>query len=557
MKLRKILIPVICILLTLAIGAGCWFYFSQKGGEPVNVYSFMNIGMTEFWGDQQESYGPVTTENIQTVFLTSTQTVTKIAVSLGDQVKKGDLLMTFDTTLTDISLERKRLDVEKLELELTNAQKELKRINGMKPMVIPESKPQEPTEPDPGTPLSGSFQISTNPKYDGSTSELALICWLKSDTAFSEDVLDAIAEKAVAYRTPAPTEPTEPEEHTEPEVPTEPETPTDPEVPTEPEIPTEPVGAEPLKFYVVIKVTSGNTSLGQALTWQGLSVNRDAGGNYTYWFYDASGFADHTVPAAPAPEPEPEIDYGSGFTAAQIAELRAQQEKTIRDLQFQIKMAKADYKIMETEVSDGNVYAQIDGTVTDLLSPEEALLTMQPVMKISSGGGFYVEGSVSELQKDNLLIGQEVTVNDWNTGMVYTGTVQSVSDYPLPDDGGMYGNGNPNVSLYPFTVYIDGSADLQAGSYVNVTFSAASMESGIYLENPFLRTEQGKSYVYLRGEDGLLEKRYVTTGRSLWGNYTEILDGLTAEDFVAFPYGKHVKAGAQTLESDISALYSY
>ena len=83
------------------------------------------------------------------------------------------------------------------------------------------------------------------------------------------------------------------------------------------------------------------------------------------------------------------------------------------------------------------------------------------------------------------------------------------------------------------------------------------MESGIYLENPFLRTEQGKSYVYLRGEDGLLEKRYVTTGRSLWGNYTEILDGLTAEDFVAFPYGKHVKAGAQTLESDISALYSY
>ena len=308
---------------------------------------------------------------------------------------------------------------------------------------------------------------------------------------------------------------------------------------------------------MVIKVTSGNTSLGQTITWQGLSVNRDAGGNYTYWFYDASGFADHTVPAAPVPEPEPEIDYGSGFTAAQIAELRAQQEKTIRDLQFQIKMAKADYKIMETEVSDGNVYAQIDGTVTDLLSPEEALLTMQPVMKVSSGGGFYVEGSVSELQKDNLLIGQEVTVNDWNTGMVYTGTVQSVSDYPLPDDGGMYGNGNPNVSLYPFTVYIDGSADLQAGSYVNVTFSAASMESGIYLENPFLRTEQGKSYVYLRGEDGLLEKRYVTTGRSLWGNYTEILDGLTAEDFVAFPYGKHVKAGAQTLESDISALYSY
>ena len=41
-----------------------------------------------------------------------------------------------------------------------------------------------------------------------------------------------------------------------------------------------------------------------------------------------------------------------------------------------------------------------------------------------------------------------------------------------------------------------------------------SAENGIYLENPFIRTEQGKSFVYVRGEDGLLEKRFVTTGKS-------------------------------------------
>jgi len=165
-----------------------------------------------------------------------------------------------------------------------------------------------------------------------------------------------------------------------------------------------------------------------------------------------------------------------------------------------------------------------------------------------------VEGTVSELQKDRLQIGQEVTVNDWNTGMVYTGTVHSVGDFPSQENS-WNGMGNPNASYYPFTVFVDGSADLQEGRYVSVIYSAGSAQNGIYLENPFLRTEQGKSYVYVRGADGLLEKRYVTTGKSLWGSYTEILEGLTAEDFLAFPYGKDVKEGMPTEEGDLSDLY--
>ena len=100
------------------------------------------------------------------------------------------------------------------------------------------------------------------------------------------------------------------------------------------------------------------------------------------------------------------------------------------------------------------------------------------------------------------------------------------------------------------------NADLQSGSYVSIVYSAGSTENGIYLENPFLRTENGQSYVYVRGEDGNLEKRFVTTGKSLWGSYTEILSGITPEDFLAFPYGTEVKAGVPTVEADIYELYS-
>jgi hypothetical protein len=191
-----------------------------------------------------------------------------------------------------------------------------------------------------------------------------------------------------------------------------------------------------------------------------------------------------------------------------------------------------------------DVYAMPEGT---------PVFPNEPIVKVSGGGGFYVEGSVNELEKDKLTIGQEVTVNDWRSGMTYTGTVESIGDFPVQD--GWNGMGNPNASYYPFKVFIDGSADLQAGNHVSVVYSASQGEHGIYLQNPFVRTEQGKSYVFILGSDGKLEKRYVTTGKSLWGSYTEIISGLTEEDLIAFPYGKNVKPGVAAQEGDLSNLY--
>ena len=604
-KWLKILIPVVAVVLTAAIGLGIWHVAGSANAEPVNVYPFEYLGMTEYWADSQESYGPVTTDSIQTIYLSDTQTVIQTLVNVGDTVQKGDLLMVFDTTLSDLALERERLAVEKLKLQLNEAYERLREIRNMKPMVIPEPTIPEETEPNLGTMLTDPYRISVQKEFDGSSADKALICWIRSDVRIDSELLEAVRQAAVEYQTlnapvELPTEPTEiPEESTEPtEVPEETTAPTEipeesteatvipdettepteiPEETTEPtEIPeetTEPTeipeeSTEPTEpevpeievtqFYVVFKSTEGDMSLGSTTVWQGMDVTLDPdSGLFTFALYNADSFDDHTVVPSEEPEPtEPEIDLGSGFTAAEIAEMRSQQEKLIRDLEFQVKMAEADYKIKQTEVESGEVRATIDGEVVSLLSEEEAKMTMQPVLKVSGGGGYYIEGSVSELERDNLVIGQEVTVNDWNNGMVYTGIIQSIGDAPSAD-GYWNGMGNPNASYYPFTVFVDGSADLQPGYYASVMFTSATAQNGIYLENPFLRSEQGKSYVYVRGEDGNLEKRYVTTGKSLWGSYTEILSGITAEDFIAFPYGKNLKEGAPTKESDLSELYDY
>lgn len=610
---KKIIITVTAVVLVVAIGLGVWFGVSRGRSEPVKVFAFNSVGMTEYWGDSQESYGPVSTDKIQTVFLSSTQTVTEMKVAQGDTVKKGDVLMTFDTTLSDLQLERKRLEVEKLKLDLETAQKKLKDIRNMKPMSIVSPDDFDNSDEDSGDEgdLKKDYELSYDPAYDGSKPSKALICWLRVTTGDEEvrmtpTVDDALleearqqAEKFRNENQPDPTEPsteptTEPttESTTEPatEPPTQPgtEPPTQPstEPPTQPsteastpsteetsegeggehssasaaENPDEKPTITVNSYYMVIKATEGNKRMGARVVWQGMYI-RKVGSGFTFQFFDATGVPDHMATDPDDPDntdpTDPDMpDPGSGYTAAQLAQMRSEQEKKIKELGFKIKVAEADYKIKQAEMSDGNIYADFDGKVVSVLTEEEAKTQNQPVLKVSGGGGFYIQGSVSELEKDKMQIGQEVTVNDWNTGMTYTGKIVSMGDFPTNSDG-WNGSGNPNVSYYPFTVFVDETADLQAGMYVNIQYSSAESENGIYLENPFIRTENGQSYVYVQRAGGKLEKRFVTTGKALWGSYTEIRSGLTVDDLIAFPYGKNLKEGAPTVESDVSDLYSY
>ena len=670
LKGKKVLLGAGAGLAAVAIVAGI-VLGTRGNGKAVDVYPFDMVGMTEYWGDNQESYGPVTTDKIQTVFLSDTQIITSIPVQVGAHVKKGDVLMTYDTTLSELELERKRLDVEKAKLQVTEAEEELRRIN----QLSPSSGGGGGSEPDYGGQLDESkYKVVTDASYDGTSEEKALVCWIASDIPVNNSVLQALYYQALnnqelmntlsrtrssASEIPdttvpsedpepssAPSEPSEPSEPTTPatEAPTEPtKQPLEEPETSEPETPApvitspnvknggtftvdkgmavdltflnktkqktewsvEPAAGELLvyrgeqtcalsgrvsqlgkteytltatvgdktdtfrftlevvepsgpskvinDFYVVLKKTVDNREKGATSLWQGVHVYVYNGNEYGFSLFDAPSESEFF---GESDDGGISFDFGSGMTSAEIAQLRREQTKKVQDLYEAAQMAESEYKLMEREFNDGNVRSDLDGQVVSVLTEDEARQNKQPIIKVSGGGGFYVTGSVSELEKDNLKIGQSVTVNDWNTGNTYDGQVVSIGDFPT-DSGGWNGTGNPNASYYPFKVFIDGSADLQEGNYVSITYSAAQAQNGVYLENAFLRTDDGEAYVYVRGAHNKLEKRYVTTGKSLWGSYTEIRSGLSAEDYVAFPYGKTVKAGAPTQEGDPSALYGY
>lgn len=546
--LRTGIIITVITALVLGAGGGAWYYYGHNSSDPVYVYDMNVAGMTDFWGDTRECYGPVSTDRIQTVFLTETQTVSEILVNQGDMVKKGDLLMTFDTTLSDIALERKKLEVDKLTLQVEDAKIELQRISSMKPMST-----QSPSKENMGKPLEGSYMIGDNPQYDGISAEKAILCWVADSTSINDELLEAIRQRAEDIQNANLLEEYEesllnpPESEDEEEEGEEGE---DDPIPVPPG-PPEHVTVE--TYYAVFKMTDSNMSLGSKLTWQGLHVYRNSSG-FVFKFFDGSGLNDYLLTKEEQKIQNPDIDVGSGYTWAEIQQMRADQQKTIKDLEFQLKMAEGAYAIMQKEVADGNIYAETDGKVISVLDEEEAKLTMQPIVKVSGGGGFYIEGSVSELERDELTIGQEVTINDWESGGMYTGTITQIRDFPNGQSG-WSGNGNPNVTYFPFTVFVDESADLRSGGYVNIQYASTAENDSFYLRNPFIRTEQGVSFVLVRNAEGRLEKRIITTGKNLWGSYTEIKSGLSVEDKVAFPYGKAAKEGAKTQNGDYSTLY--
>lgn len=512
MKKRKkwLWIPIVAVILAGAIAALA--LIPQMKQDPVPVFSFYDgiVGMADYYDGASESSGMVTTDRVQTVYVSSTQTITEICVEEGQQVKKGDVLFTYDTTLSEITLRQKDLQVRQAKLDLETAKRELAIINSYVPIAFKEPDPTEPTEPEETLPeltdeaVEGLDYLVYGGK--GDTSLTPKWCWLRSTMMVDETMIATFF-----------------------------------------------TGIEGDVVFVVFQYTMDDLGSGDVTGEYGIKFSRFDDGTGTGAYTYRIGFFDTAALHYEKPEDDG-IIWNSGYTAAEIAEMRKDQQQRIKELEFNIKISEAEYAIMQKEADDGAVEAEFDGTVVALTDPETAAEMGLPVLKVSGGGGFYVMGTVSELALETIRIGQTVEVTSWDTWMTYEGTIVEIQDFPVETQDYYYGQ-SQNVSYYPYKVFIDESADLQDGFYVSMMLVGGAEQTSLYIDNAFLRTEGASSYVYVRGEDGLLEKRQVQVGGSLWGSYTQIRGGITADDWLAFPYGREVKEGAPTVEGTWEDLY--
>lgn len=578
-KLKKGIIAAACVVgVCGAVWGGLTIARNAQRGD-VNVYAVNECAMTDYWGDTSNTSGMVTTDKLQKIYISQSQTVKKVWVKEGDSVKKGTVLVSYDSTLTQATVERAKIDYDRqtenlevmknelellkkaknketLQAEYDKLEKELNKliedatkspddntdvvdlthiaIDGMKLGTGSGNDKDNAIYYYRTTDSDGSFALSQADlmgifsslgKTDGT---LYLVFVTRAGNKLGGDVMDN-----VGYILTAVTE----------DVPSGGETgggeaggvSQDPQQP--------PAGGTTAKKLVSVTVKPWN-----------------------------NGFKEFTDGAPDYGDKKAEIEklqrkiaqiqelLDASMTQLEINKAILEKAQAVKEQEVNLKVAKLKLDKKLAELGDGNVYAEFDGTVKAVRDPDAAYNNSEAVVELSGGGGYYVTGTLSEMDLGSVQVGDSVSISSWMTGAACEGTIVSIDDYPT-SNGSNWGDGNRNVSYYPFKVFVTEDANLQPNDYVDIQYQKVSAQqqagSSLYLQSMFIREDNGKSYVMARGEDGRLEQRWVQTGRDLWGSYTQIRGGLTVDDYVAFPYGRDVVEGAHTQEATTDQLYNY
>lgn len=571
-KLKRVIITAVCVVgVCGAVWGGLTIARNAQRGD-VNVYAVNDFAMTNYWGDTSNTSGMVTTDKLQKIYISQSQTVKKVWVKEGDSVKKGTALVSYDSTLTQATVERAKIDydrqVENLEV-MKNELELLKKAKNKETLQAEYDKLQKELAEEiakldkeggykPDKPIEeGNLEVKG---ATGNSENAPLYYQIKSTTPLNDKTLKDIL---TALRRPTPDSKTT-------------------------TVSTYVVlvyregdkeGGEPVSRGLVITETFTPDSTGETPTTPGeggeTSTTPGEGGGesgsgtvkLSFRFCDLTGYVDpeRTYSSDKYKELTRKIAQvqellESSMTQLDLNKAILEKAQAVKEQEVNLKVAKLKLDKKLAELGDGNVYAEFDGTVKAVRDPDEAYNNSEAVVELSGGGGYYVTGTLSEMDLGSVQVGDSVSISSWMTGAACEGTIVSIDDYPT-SNGNNWGDGNSNVSYYPFKVFVTEDANLQPNDYVDIQYqkdtSAEESGSSLYLESMFIRTDNGKSYVMARGDDGRLEQRWVQTGRDLWGSYTQIRGGLTIDDYVAFPYGRDVVEGAHTQEATADQLYNY
>lgn len=246
------------------------------------------------------------------------------------------------------------------------------------------------------------------------------------------------------------------------------------------------------------------------------------------------------------------FDFGDDvYTESELKEAISEKEKEIKELKLDIRDAEISISQAQRKLDAAIIKATINGVVKEVGDPKVGQVDGEAFVTITSNTGMYVKGTISEMDLGTIKVGSVVSGMAQESGVYITAEITEISEYPAGSGDFYYygGDSNPNASSYPFIAYIEDSEGLINNEYVDLQISGSDVGgTSIYLSKALIRTENGQSYVYIADENKKLKKQYVRTGQTLYSSYIEVKEGLTEEDWIAFPYGKNVKEGAPVKE---------
>lgn len=256
------------------------------------------------------------------------------------------------------------------------------------------------------------------------------------------------------------------------------------------------------------------------------------------------------------------LDTVGGTTKLQYTIEIQSTQVDLKEAEIKLKTKEAEVKKSEDLLANATVVSPVKGRVqsvnesgTDNYGNAVAYITIQQV------GSYRIKGTLNELQRGSLMEGSRLSITSrTNAEETWGGTVTLV-DYENPyqgsDNDRYYGISSDEMtssSKYPFYVELDSTEGLILGQHVYLELETEGGESsGVSVSSAFFCFEEdGSAYVWAE-KRGKLEKRPVTLGEynGMSDTYA-VLDGLTEEDYIAFPDAELCREGVPTTHDQVS-----
>ena len=165
---------------------------------------------------------------------------------------------------------------------------------------------------------------------------------------------------------------------------------------------------------------------------------------------------------------------------------------------------------------------------------------------ILSTGAYRVKGKVNELNRDQIIPGEPVIIRSrvdenvtWRGTMGYIDTQSDNSNNTDSMYGGYGTDSQTSSTTYPFYVELNSSEGLMLGQhvYIEMDIGQDTQKEGLWLLEDYIAdADTEEPFVWMAGSGNKLVKQKITVGEyDPYQMQYEILDGVTEDDYIAFP----------------------
>ncbi|MBR6397643.1 MAG: efflux RND transporter periplasmic adaptor subunit [Lachnospiraceae bacterium] len=243
-----------------------------------------------------------------------------------------------------------------------------------------------------------------------------------------------------------------------------------------------------------------------------------------------------------------------------------QQELEKKQKEYDIKSKQSEIDKLNDNIANATVTSKIAGVVQTINNGNGGQTYYgeddNSFIKIMKTGDFRVKGTINESNIGEITEGTAMIVHSRvDPEKTWTGTVTVIDRENGKSSQTYYGSDTSAQSTnYPFYVDLDSSEDLMLGQHVYMEINAGQLDeskkTGIWIDEYYVDQTDPEKPVIWAAENGKLKKRAVTLGEHDEELFkVQVLEGLTAEDYIAFP-DETMKEGTPTITMEEMAAAS-